>query len=466
MELVKTDSGDVSGTVLGEPDELVYVFRGIPYAATPVGELRWKPPQPVAQWDGIRECTAFSGIAPSLPSTIGMPGLRGKMEQSEDCLYLNLLTPAKSAKQKLPVMVWLHGGGFDNWSGNDTLYNGLHLPQNRVVLVNVNTRLGPLGCLAHPLLSQESPQRVSGNYLFLDIIAALKWVKRNIESFGGDPDKVTIFGESGGSFKVLNLMASPLARGLFHRAIGQSGAVRGTPLKDIEFRGEKVFEKLGVNREKDPLAAARSLPWHKILEASREVGAELNLRTGTWDSAVDGWFLPDTPVNIFKAGKQNNVPLILGVNLGEITGPGALVWPHVIAAYMELLRATNNAGGKGWAYIFDHVPQGWKKAGAVSAHTMELPYVFGDWEGKSDIWEAVHFFSKGAATLSADPGLTATDRQVSELTMKLWANFARTGNPSLKSIVDWPAWDESSDQYLYIAKTPQVKTGFSRLAPK
>jgi para-nitrobenzyl esterase len=466
MEVVKTDSGYVSGAVLGEPDKPVYVYRGIPYAAPPVGDLRWRPPQPVAPWQGIRECTAFSAQAPSLPSAMGLPNLLGGRSQDEDCLYLNVLTPAKKAGDNLAVMVWMHGGGFDQWSGNDRLYNRLRLPMNGVVLVNVNMRLGPLGCLAHPLLSRESPKGVSGNYLFLDMVAALKWVQNNISAFGGDPGRVTIFGESGGSFKVLNLMASPLAKGLFHRVIGQSGAVRGIPLKEIETRGEKVFAKLGVDKRRDPLAAARGVPWQKILEANGEVGAELKLREGTWDSAVDGWFLPDTPVNIFKSGRQNIVPFILGANLGEINGPGVLVWPQVIPSYLNLFRGANKVGGKAYAYIFDHVPAGWKNEGAVSAHTMELPYVFGDWDNQSDIWEAIFFFTKPCGLKSADPGLNDLDRKVSEMVMQLWTNFAKTGNPSLPGVVEWPAWEESGDQYLYIAESLQVKSAFSKIAQK
>jgi para-nitrobenzyl esterase len=466
MEVVKTDAGYVSGTVVGEPGSEVRVYRGIPYAAPPLGNLRWKPPQPVAPWSGIRECTAFSCNPPAFRSNIGMPDLLGDRKQSEDCLYLNVLTPAQNAGEGLPVMIWMHGGGFDTWSGNDRLYNGWRLPSNGVVLVNVNTRLGALGCLAHPLLSRESPRGASGNYLFLDLIAALKWVQNNISAFGGDPHKVAIFGESGGSFKVLNLMASPLAAGLFQRAIGQSGAVRGTPLKEIEARGEKVFAKLGVDRESDPLAAARAVPWQKVLEASHEVGTELKLRTGVWDSIVDGWFLPETPENIFAAGKHNVVPLMLGANLGELTGPGGLVWPHVIPAYLKLLTANNRAGSQSYAYIFDQVPAGWKKEGVVSVHTMELPYVFGDWDYKSDIWEAVFFFAKLCGVTSADPGVTAVDRKVSEVVMKLWANFARTGNPGLKGVADWPAYREDTDLYLNISETPRVKSGFSRIAQK
>ena len=310
------------------------------------------------------------------------------MPQSEDCLYLNVLSPAKKASDKLPVMVWMHGGAFTMGSGNDTtLCNGLILPSHGVVLVTVNMRLGPIGCLAHPLLSRESPKGTSGNYLFMDLVAALQWVQKNISAFGGDPKNVTIFGQSGGSRKVVNLMASPLAKGLFHRAIGESGGGAGITLKEMESRGEKLFAKLGVDNIEDPIAAARALPWEKIIEAGQIILTESKMSPPAfWDSVVDGWFLQDTPANIFKAGKQNAVPFIMGANLGELTGPGVILMTHVIPAYVNLFAGANKVGGKAYGYIFDHVPAGWKKDGAVSSHGMDLPYVFGDLDSKSAIW--------------------------------------------------------------------------------
>jgi len=192
MDAVKTDAGYVSGTIRGEPGREVYVYRGIPYAAPPVGDLRWKSPQPTASWSGIRECTRYS-IQPAQFPDVNVPEEAQKIPSSEDCLYLNVLTPAKKATDKLPVMVWFHGGGLRYGSGNWSLYNSRELSRHGVVLVTVNGRLGVLGLLAHPLLSKESPKGVSGNYLFLDLLAALKWVKKNISAFGGDPDNVTIF---------------------------------------------------------------------------------------------------------------------------------------------------------------------------------------------------------------------------------------------------------------------------------
>jgi para-nitrobenzyl esterase len=471
MDVVKTDSGYISGTVLGEPDKPVHVYRGIQYSAPPVGNLRWKPPQPVAAWSGIRECTVFSAVAPQ--SLLGAANPSGGMPQSEDCLYLNVLTTAKEAGERLPVMAWMHGGALTGGSGNEKHSNGPGLPLKGVVLVTVNMRLGPMGLLAHPLLSRESPQGVSGNYLFLDMVAALTWVQKNIAAFGGDPDNVTIFGESGGSFKVVELMASPLAKGLFHRAIGESGVATkglhpGVLLKEMEARGETFFAKLGVDKEKDPLAAARALPWERIIEAGQHLTTALKLRPGwgPWDSVIDGWFLPDTSADIFLAGKQNVVPFIMGANLGELTGPGFILMPQVIPGYLNLFRGGNKAGGKAYAYIFDHVPAGWKRDGAVSAHALELPYVFGDLDYSDNCWAALCFLAKASGAKSTDPGLTDKDRELSEVMMRLWTNFAKTGDPSLKGLVEWPAYEESTDQYLYITDTLQVKSGFSRIAQK
>ncbi|GAJ11312.1 unnamed protein product, partial [marine sediment metagenome] len=247
--------------------------------APPVGDLRWKPPQPVTPWSETLQCTEFKPIAPQ--STLGdLPPFPQLFPSSEDCLHLNVLTPAKKTTDKLPVMVWMHGGGYQLGSASDPLGNTPRLPQHGVVLVNVNMRLNAIGLLSHPLLSRESPKGVSGNYMLWDMLAALQWVQKNIAAFGGDPENVTIFGESGGGAKVANLMASPLAKGLFHRAICESGTsvglfMPGKPLKELEAMGERFFARLGVDKEKDPLAAARALPWERVVEADSALIREL-----------------------------------------------------------------------------------------------------------------------------------------------------------------------------------------------
>jgi para-nitrobenzyl esterase len=212
VDPIKIDTGYISGTMIGDVGKEARIYRGIPCAAPPVGDLRWKPPQPVAPWTGIRECTVFGKSSPQSKVPIDV----SDMPQSEDCLYLNVLTPAKKASDNLPVMIWLHGGSYTTRSGSNPVWNLPRLPQHGVVLVTINMRLGPIGLLAHPLLSKESPKGVSVNYMFLDMIAALEWVQRNIAAFGGNPQKVTIFGQSGGGEKVSCLIASPMANGLFH----------------------------------------------------------------------------------------------------------------------------------------------------------------------------------------------------------------------------------------------------------
>jgi para-nitrobenzyl esterase len=468
---LKIDTGYISGFLMGDMDNPVKAYRGIPYAAPPVGDLRWKPPQPAAPWDEIRPCTEFS----KTPPQTAMPGLSlPSTPQSEDCLYLNVMTPAKTVGEALPVMVWMHGGGYSFGSGNDLLSNLHRLPQQGVVVVTVTMRLNTFGLLAHPLLTAESPNKSSGNYLFLDMIAALKWVKRNISVFGGNPDNVTIFGESGGGAKVSTLMASPLAKGLFHRAICESGTSiggfsMGQKLKVLGELGIKLFAQLGVDGSDDPLKAARALPFEKILEAREGMMKELQgdrRSIGLDDSAVDGWFLPKTPTELFKSGEYNAVPLITVANLGEITGPGGLLLPQLIPAYVEMLGYQNKAGAKGYAAIFDQVPSKWRAQGAVSTHAMEVLYVFGDYDNRTGWWTFMHNLAKDSGAKDPnDPGITEADRRVSEAMMKMWTQFARTGDPTVNGIIEWPTYNEEDDQYMYIADPLEIKTGFSEIKP-
>jgi len=470
MDIVKTESGYVSGTVVGDIGNEVNIYRGIPYAAPPVGALRWKPPQPVAPWSGIRECTVFSNQAPQYlgPTT---PQVRNPLKSSEDCLYLNVLTPAKKTGDKLPVMVWLHGGGFNIGHGNSAMFNSPKLPQNGVVLVTLNMRLGAIGLLAHPLLSKESLDGVSGNYMFLDMIAALQWIQRNIAAFGGDPGKITIFGESGGGGKVIGLLASPLAKGLFHRAICESGGMpHSTPLKELEERGEKLFERLGINKDADPLAAARALNPEKILKLVDTMNAEMHLpiTQAFADSAVDGWFLTDRVIKVISEGKQNAVPVIMGATSGELTGPALkingkeMIFPEMIPNYVAMLSGATKANVKGYAFVFNQVPGKWKEEGAVSCHGIELPYVF----GALDIKEELESMKNGlvpSGAKSDNPEPTELDEKVSKTMMRIWAQFAKTGDPNVKGLVRWPAYEAVTDQYLYIAEPLEVKIGFSKL---
>lgn len=465
---IKIDSGYISGATAGEPGKEVHVYLGIPYAASPTGDLRWKPPQPAASWSGVRQCTTPGTQAPQAPRLLPAP-----VETSEDCLWLNLMTPARNTTDKLPVIVCMHGGAYRIDTAANPTYNNFKLPQHGIVQVNVNMRLGVMGLLAHPLLSKGSPKGVSGNYMFLDMIAALKWVRENIAAFGGDPNNVTIWGYSSGSAKVISLMASPLSKGLFHKAICQSGiptdslALNHRPMKETEELGEKLFTKLGVNKAADPLAAARALPWEKIIEAdsalAMETGGLYDL-WGVWDMSLDGWFLPDSPLNIFQAGKQNAVPFIMGGNLGEITGPGMMLMPETIPYYVKMFLGASKVNIKSYAYIFDQVPSKWRQEGCVSTHAMETVYMFGNVDVPRE-WAILYFLANQSGAKSKDPGVTDADRKVSEEMMSMWTQFAKTGDPSVKGLINWPAYEASADQYLYIAGPLEVKSGFSKIGP-
>jgi para-nitrobenzyl esterase len=463
MAQIKIETGIIEGVVEGEKGKEVNIYRGIPYAAPPVGDLRWKTPQPAAPWKGVKDCTRFAGISPQVntdPSTAYLP-------RTEDCLYLNVMTPAKKLGEKLPVMVWMHGGGYFAGCGNDKMWNGVRLPQHGVVVVSLTHRLGAIGLLAHPELSKESPEGVSGNYLFLDLIASLKWVQKNIAAFGGDPENVTIFGESGGGAKVSMMLCSPLAKGLFHKAICESGVAmvvsQSKPLQALEKDGAALFSKLGVKTLKE----ARQVPWEKIIAASEAMGTPGGpggLPFPPWDAAVDGWLLPKSPRELFESGAINAVPLITSANLGELTGPGMLVMPFIIPAYLKMHGAVNNAGFASYACIFDKIPNHWRKKGIVCFHAMELPYVFGDWDNYSEWWGSIVLSRVAPDANMPEIILDADDKIVSEAMMGLWTSFARTGKPAVKGIVGWPVYDRAVDKYLYVNNTLEIKTGFSKVA--
>src|SRR6185437_3745495 len=282
-------------------------FQGIPYAAPPVGALRWQPPQPVKPWSGVRQVRGFGPRCMQLPLFGDMVFRADGM--SEDCLYLNVWKPAQ-VTGKLPVLVYFYGGGFVAGDSSEKRYDGASLASKGIVTVTVNYRLGVFGFFALPALAEESPQHAAGNYGLLDQVAALRWVRANIASFGGDPAQVTIAGESAGSIAVSALMTSPLARGLFTRAIGESGAliapIAPLPLAKMEQQGEAFAQKLGV----DSLGALRALPAQKLLQAMRE-------QSGDADVDLDGWFLREPPAVTMTRGEQAQVPLLLGSNSQE-----------------------------------------------------------------------------------------------------------------------------------------------------
>jgi para-nitrobenzyl esterase len=441
MDPIKTDAGYVAGTMIGDIGKEVRIYRGIPYAAPPVGDLRWKPPQPVTPWTGIRECTKFSLYSPQAFPALAVYGGMKESEMGEDCLYLNVLTPAKHRTDRLPVMVWFHGGGLSRGGGNSSLYNLPFLPQHDVVLVTVTHRLGPFGYLAHPLLTAESPHHASGNYGQLDLIASLEWVKRNIPAFGGDPECVTIFGESGGGAKVLWLMASSLSKGLFQRAIVESGGGgSAVPLATTEQYGVNLANKLSAS----DLATLRAKTWQEIITAALTLGSSyVDVQT------IDNWSLLDTPLHVFQAGNQKDVPFMIGINAKDI--------PSVFTSTQTLVSTMTPLKSKNYVYLFTFVTTDWRKE-IKAPHAMELAYVF---HGYGLLPLLVGNYVQGVT--NPNPKTDWVDDWVSEAMMTMWAQFAETGDPSVKGLVKWPPYKYATDQYLKIDYPLQVEYGFSSL---
>ncbi|WP_461043772.1 carboxylesterase/lipase family protein [Spirosoma harenae] len=304
---IKTANGAVEGVTEASG---IRAFKGIPFAAPPVGDLRWKEPQPVKNWQGVRKTDHFGPRAMQRP-IFGDMGFRSD-GMSEDCLYLNVWTPAKSANEKLPVLVYFYGGGFVAGDGSEGRYDGESMAKKGIVALTVNYRLGVFGFMAHPELTKESPHHASSNYGYLDQSAALRWVQQNIAAFGGDPKKVTIAGESAGSVSVSAQMVSPLSRNLIAGAIGESGSLLGTlppsPLSAAEEMGVKFATAVGANS----LADLRAMSAEKLLEATAKPGIPW------FTSAIDGYFFPKAPADMFAAGEQAHVPLLVGWNSEEM----------------------------------------------------------------------------------------------------------------------------------------------------
>src|SRR5262245_10572475 len=311
---VNTKAGPIQGTT--ESDGL-RVFKGIPYAAPPVGALRWEPPQPVQHWKEVRQATAFG--AQCMQRRIYADMVFRASGVSEDCLFLNVWTPAKSAQERLPVLVYFYGGGFSAGDGSEPRYDGGAMARRGIVSLTVNYRLSVFGFMVHPELTKESPRHASGNYGLLDQAEALAWVRDNIAAFGGDPRRVTIAGESAGSISVSALMASPLSKHLIAGAIGESGAAitptfNPVPLADAEKTGTAFAAAAGA----DSLAALRAMPADKVLEVTAKQGVP------RFPITIDGYFLPKTVAEIFAAGEQAHVPLLAGWNSAESPARGVL----------------------------------------------------------------------------------------------------------------------------------------------
>ena len=465
----------------------VAVFKGIPYALPPVGPLRWKSPVPRPSGTGVRSAVTF-GPSCMQPPTVMVDFITAAakvigtadrvtdqpFKTDEDCLTLNVWTGSMGSALK-PVMVWIHGGGNYLGSSSETMYDGAALARHGVVVVSINYRLGVFGFLAHPALAAESPHGAAGNYGLMDQLEALRWVQRNIRGFGGDSSRVTIFGQSAGSLDATLLMASPQAKGLFHRVIGESGApMNGMPnLKTSGDAGVALAKQVGADTAADPLAALRAMSAADLLAAAAIYGPN-----------VDGWVLPDVAARIFERGEQLGVPLLTGTTALEwasvqtvapmgfertakgyrewvtaSTGPAAArvlqLLPASSAAETEraglqlmtdflftcparlAARAVSKSGHQAYLYQFTRVPPGAEKLGAF--HLLEIPYVFGNQPG----W------------IPRDQ----TDDRLSAAIMDYWVRFATTGDPNGGTAPVWPAYEPTGEPYLELGDSIAQKAG-------
>ena len=477
--IVDAPAGRVAGQAQGD----LNVFRGIPYAAAPVGPLRWRPPSPLPRWQGLRQASAF-GPACVQPASGTLSNVYSSppLPMSEDCLTLNIWTPAHA--RHAPVLVWIHGGALWGGSSREGLYDGSRMAERGVIVVSINYRLGVLGYLAHPELSAESPQHVSGNYGLMDQIAALRWVQRNIGAFGGNPANVTVAGESAGGLSVLYLMATPSAHGLFAKAISESGYMISMPELRTERHGTPAAEASGVRLaaavHANDIAALRAMDATALTAAAAAAGFAPFAN-------VDGQLLPEQMVDAFDAGRQAHAPILIGFNSGEIRTLRVLAPPvpasaeiyeaqirqrygDLADAFLRLYPSSNMAESilattrdslYGWTaervvrrqtaigvpsflYLFDHGYPGMDEAHIHAFHASELPYVFGTFEATPPLWPR--------------PPATAVERGLSEAMLDYWTSFARSGTPSAAHAPAWPAFGRAG-AYMHFAETPRPETG-------
>ena len=470
------------------------VFKNIPFAQPPIGDLRWREPVPAKSWTGVRDATEFGPMSPQN----GNP----QLPHSEDCLQLNVWTPTWPMKSSAPVMVWFHGGGNFAGSGVEPLFDGATLARHGVVLVTTNYRLGVLGFFAHPELTKESPHNASGNYGLMDQIQALRWVRQNIAAFGGNPDNVTIFGESAGAMDVNALIASPLTKGLFVRAIAQSGPISNqTPLAEAEKRNLEWAEKAGFTGEQ-AIAKLRALSYKELQGLSGQSGGMPGPGMGgggpMMGMIVDGWVLPEQPTKTFAEGRQQKVTLMIGNNSQEFNGmmgmtmgaPGATPAPDIrqmitqrygpladraLAAYgldggsepppdpedgtVMTQWSTDNAfrcgtvqeliwhtavGNTGYEYQFSRTVHG--QVGQGAPHASEIPFIF----GTLSVWQQMRKYDE-------------SDRQYAKIMQQYWINFAKTGDPNGGNLPKWPKFDGTKRAYIdFIDDGPVVKEGLRR----
>jgi len=477
--LVRVDTGQLQGVV----EDGVVSYKGIPFAVPPVGELRWRPPQPLKPWTGVRQAAQFG--ANCMQGRFGPPqtaGANAAPGPSEDCLFLNVWRPASAAAEaRLPVMVWIHGGGFVGGSGSSPGTSGVQFAKQGVVLVSINYRLGRFGFFAFPALSRERPDETKGNYAYMDQIAALQWIKRNIAAFGGDPNNVTIFGFSAGGVSVHSLLASPMARGLFHKAIAQSGGSRDSVLTARPMREDGVDPNYPVSAETIGMQFARSMGIEGTDEAAlvklrslsseevlRGAPAQPGARGPSYETTpiLDGKLVTETAETAYRAKRQPRVPIIVGSNSADTAGNRVRAttkeqffarfgqWSaQAKAAYdpdgttdlaTMVTRANDDFGqaeparfaagafaangSPAYRYRFSYVATAMREQMRAGApHGGEIGFVFG--------------------TLTARPGSTVSpeDQAVSRMAQSYWVNFAKTGDPNGAGLPAWPRHDPRKD---------------------
>jgi para-nitrobenzyl esterase len=428
---VQVDAGLVAG---GETSPSgVRVFRGLPFAAPPVGENRWRAPQPVEPWEGVRDASEFGDVcvqATTEPRYVNIANMEGSPPLSEDCLYLNVWTPAASADDALPVMVFFYGGAFTDGGGAAPLYDGTALAERGAVVVTMNYRLGPFGFLAHPALTAESEIGSSGNYGIMDMVASLEWVQRNIAAFGGDPQNVTIFGQSAGAMAITSLMTSPLTERLFRRAIAQSimgGAVspngRNATLAAQEEQGLSQAQEASLETVDD----LRALTTEEVAQTFR-----------AQTMIVDNYVIPEDPAVVFAEGRQHDVDVLMGANAAELSFGGRRGPPgasdgsdRIFWTAWRLAEYQRAAGNNAYVYWFTQTspaPEG--NDPYLPVHAAEVKYVF-DNLGEQPLFPD-----------SSDPELAAasqSDRRVADMMASFWVNFARSGDPNGEGLPEWPA---------------------------
>jgi len=483
-EPVRTDAGLIAPAA-NSPDG-IRVFRGIPFGAPPVGALRWKAPDPVAHWDGVRKADAFGHVCVQ-PKGVGRLNVSVDMPDSpqadEDCLYLNVWTGATRGNERRPVMVWIFGGAYSEGAGSSRHNDGEALARKGVVVVTFNYRLGPFGFFSHPELTKESGHNASGNQAVWDCIAALKWVQTNIGAFGGDPANVTIFGESAGSALSAGLVGTPTARGLFRRAISESGAWMGLSMAPMRSRASAETPGTGRGGRGGPSLA--TLPLAELRAKSTD---EITRGLRGAGMIVDGWVIPEDESITFADGKQNAVDILIGSNKDEgsfvLRGPTAEQWTTRVRerwgdladAYLKLYPAGSDAeaakssetafsdemgwhmrlyaqaqaaiGKKAYLYYFTHEPPTEPGQPNLRAtHTAEIPYVFNN-------LKAVRVYPD-----TSSPELTSAsegDRKLADIVSSYWVNFARTGDPNGKGLAHWPQYkDKASGRAMVLGDTQQ-----------